>query len=261
MTCLRVRTAVFLAVLAAAVSLAAADLPWVGQWKINVAKSNYGEWTVTYADVGGGDMQATVDGRTWKFKMDGKDYPDPWGGTSAWKQVDASNWETVNKLKGKVLSTDVRRLSADGKTLTVASKGTRPDGKAFDDEYVFARVSGGPGLGGKWKSSKVSFSGPSVVDISAYESDGLTLRVADWGVSWNAKLDSKDNPVKGPTVPDGFTIALKRTGPKSLDYVQKQNGKELYKGTWTVSADDRTITIVDAAVGTNEKTTSVYDRQ
>jgi hypothetical protein len=261
MTWLRVRTAVFLAVLAAAVSLAAADLPWVGQWKINVASSSFGEWTVTYADVGAGEMQATMDGMTMKFKMDGKDYPDPWGGTSAWKQVDPSSWETVNKLKGKVLSTDARRLSADGKTLTVTSKGTRPDGKAFDDEYVYARVSGGPGLGGKWKSSKVSYSGPSVVDISAYESDGLALRVADWGVSWNAKFDGKDNPVKGPNVPDGFTIALKKTGPKSLEYVQKQNGKELYKGTWTVSDDGKTITIVDAAVGTNEKTTSVYDRQ
>ena len=79
----------------------------------------------------------------------------------------------------------------------------------------------------------MSYSAPSLVEIAAYETN----------------------------VPDGFTVALKRTGPKSLDYVQKQNGKELYKGAWTVSADGKTITIVDAAVGTNEKTTSVYDRQ
>ena len=261
MTWLRVRTAVLLAVLAVAVSLTAADLPWVGQWKINVAKSNYGEWTVTYADVGAGEMQATTDGRTWKFKMDGKDYPDPWGGTSAWKQMDTSSWETVNKLKGKVLGTDVRRLSADGKTLTVTSKGTRPDGKAFDDEYVFARVSGGPGLGGKWKSSKVSYSGPSLIEITAYEADGLTLRIVDTGTTWSAKFDGKDNPVKGVNVGERFTIALKRTGPKSLEYVQKQSGKELYKGTLTVSDDGKTITGVDTAVGTNEKTTSVFDRQ
>jgi len=261
MTWLRVRTAILLAVLAAAVSLTAADLPWVGQWKVNVAKSNYGEWTVTYADAGPGEMQATMDGMTMKFKMDGKDYPDPVGGTSAWKQIDASGWETVNKLKDKVLNTEASRLSADGKTLTVVAKGTRPNGKAFENEYVYTRVSGGPGLPGKWKTSKVSYSGPSVVDIAAYETDGLALRVEDWGMTWNAKFDGKDNPVKGPNVPDGVTIALKRTGPKSLDYVQKQNGKELYKGTWTVSADGKTITIVDAAVGTNEKTTSAYDRQ
>jgi hypothetical protein len=206
-------------------------------------------------------MQWTTDGMTMKFKMDGKDYPDPWGGTSAWKQIDASGWETVSKLKDKVLSTDVSRLSADGKTLTVTSRGTRPNGKAFDNEYVYARVSGGPGLPGKWKTNKVSYSGPSLIDIAAYETDGLALRVVDWNTSWNAKFDGEDNPVKGPSVPDGFTIALKRTGPKSFDYVQKLNGKELYKGTNTVSADGKTTTAVDIAVGTNEKTTSVYDRQ
>lgn len=261
MTCLRVRTAVFLAVLAAAVTLAAADLPWVGQWKINVAKSNYAEWTVTYAAAGPGEMQATMDGMTWKFKMDGKDYPDPWGGTSAWKQIDASTWETAEKLKGKVLSTEVKRLSADGKTLTIQSKGTRPNGKAFENEYVYTRESGGPGLPGKWKSSKVSYSAPSLVDITAYETEGLTLRFVDTGTTWSAKFDGKDNPIKGPEMPDGFTIALKRTGPTSLEYVQKQNGKELYKGTFTVSADGKTTTVVDTAVATNEKTTSVYDRQ
>jgi len=261
MTWLRVRTAILLAVLAAAVSLAAADLPWVGQWKINVAKSNYGEFTMTYTAVGPDEMQWTADGMTMKFKMDGKDYPDPVGGTSAWKQMDASSWETVNKLKDKVTSTEVSRLSADGKTLTVVSKGTRPSGKAFENEYVMIRASGGPGLPGKWKTSKVSYSGPSLVEIAAYETDGLTWRNVDYGSTWSAKFDGKDNPVKGPTVPDGFTIALKKTGPSSFDYVEKHKGKELYKGTRTVSADGKTITVVETAVGTNEKITSIYDRQ
>jgi hypothetical protein len=98
------RTTLVLAVLAGAVSLTAADLPWVGKWKINVAKSDFGESTVTYTAAGSGEMQSTADGMTMKFKMDGKEYPDPWGGTAAWKEVDASSWETVNKLKGKVVA-------------------------------------------------------------------------------------------------------------------------------------------------------------
>jgi hypothetical protein len=261
MTWPRIRMVVLLAVLAAAVSLMAADLPWVGQWKINVAKSNYGEWTVTYAAAGPGEMQWTEDGKTTKFKMDGKDYPDLWGGTAAWKQLDASTWETVSKVKDKVVSTEVSRLSADGKTLTVTSKGTRPSGKAFENEYVFARVSGGPGLPGKWKSSKVSYSAPSLIEMTAFEADGLTWRSVDSGTTSSAKFDGKDNPWKGPNVPDGFTVALKRTGPRSYDYVQKHDGKEVYKGTVTVSADGKTMTEVSTAVGTNEKTTSIYDRQ
>ncbi len=67
--------------------------------------------------------------------------------------------------------------------------------------------------------------------------------------------------MKGPNVPDGFTIALKRTGPRSFDYVDKQNGKELYKGTSPSPPTARRSRWSDTAVGTNEKTTSVYDRQ
>jgi hypothetical protein len=261
MTWLRVRTAVLLAVLAAAVSLTAADLPWVGQWKINVAKSNFGEETTTYADVGAGEIEVTFEGRTWKFKMDGKDYADPLGGTSAWRQMDASSWETVNKLKGKVLSTEVSRLSADGKTLTVVAKGTRPNGRAFENTYELTRLSGGPGLPGKWKTSKVTLSGPSLIEITPFETDGLTLRIVDTGATWSAKFDGKDNPVKGVNIVDGLTIALERTGPTSLGFVQKQNGKETFKGTLTVSADGKAMTSTGSAAGTNERTTAVYDRQ
>ncbi len=261
MACLRVRAVVFLAVLTAAISLTAADLPWVGKWKINLAKSDFKESTLTFAAAGPGEMQWTADGQTMNFKMDGKDYPDPWGGTSAWKEVDASAWESVNKLKGKVMSTDVHRVSVDGKTLTISSKGTRPDGQPFANETVYARESGGPGLSGKWKTNKVTIGAPSVIGIAAYETDGLKVTDGDWGTAWSARFDGKDNPVSGPTVPDGLTMALKRTGPTSLEFVQKQNGKELYKATLTVSADGKTITTVGGGVGTNEKTTAVYDRQ
>jgi len=70
------------------------------------------------------------------------------------RETSFSTWETVNKLKDKVVSTDVSRLSADGKTLTVVSKGTRPSGKAFENEYVMTRVSGGPGLPGSGRPAR-----------------------------------------------------------------------------------------------------------
>ena len=82
------------------VALAAAELPWVGKWKINAAKSDFAQQTVTYAAAGPGETQWTADGMTGKFKMDGKDYPDPDGTTEAWKQIDASTWETLYKLNG-----------------------------------------------------------------------------------------------------------------------------------------------------------------
>ncbi len=44
---------------------------------------SFGESTVVYAAPARGEMQWTAAGMTMKFKLDGKDYPDPWGGTSA----------------------------------------------------------------------------------------------------------------------------------------------------------------------------------
>jgi len=42
---------------------------------------------------------------------------------------------------------------------------------------------------------------------------------------------------------------------------QKQNGKALYKDTFAVSADGKTLTDTGSAVGVSEKYTAVYDRQ
>src|ERR1035438_409290 len=54
----------------------AADLPYAGKWKVNLAKSDFGQTTVTYESLPGGEWQTTAFGVTYKFKMDGKEYPD-----------------------------------------------------------------------------------------------------------------------------------------------------------------------------------------
>lgn len=74
-----------LGVLTASVTLSAADPPYAGKWKMNPAKSDLGQMTVTYEQLPSGDMQATIDGQSYKFRMDGKDYPAVYGTTAAWK--------------------------------------------------------------------------------------------------------------------------------------------------------------------------------
>lgn len=60
-------------VFAAGAVVAAADPPYVGKWKMNPAKSNFGETTITYEALPSGETQATLDGLPYKFRMDGKD--------------------------------------------------------------------------------------------------------------------------------------------------------------------------------------------
>ena len=66
------------------------------------------------------------------------------GSTAAWKTLSANSWEATFKLNGNVLTTDTLTLSADGKSLTVNSKGKKPNGEMLDDTVLSERVSAVP---------------------------------------------------------------------------------------------------------------------
>ncbi len=250
-----------LIVLAAAIPALAADLPYAGKWKMNPAKSDFGEFTITYEQLPSGEMQATIDGQSYKFKMDGKDYPDPFGNTVAWRSVNATTWETTNKLGAKVLTTDTLTLSPDGKTLTLNSRGTKPNGEPIDDAVVFQRASGGPGLAGKWRTKNVKSTAPSVMELNPSGTDGLTFKIVDMGLTCETRMDGKDYGCAGPTLSSGWTIALTKSGARSFDMTVKMSGKVLYKYGYSVSGDGKTLTESGTAAATGERVKVVYDRQ
>ena len=239
----------------------AANLPYIGKWKMNPAKSDFGESTITYAQLPSGEMQCTVDGQSYKFKLDGKDYPDPFGNTAAWKAVDATTWQTTWKLKGKVLSVDTVKVSADGQSLTVNSQGTKPTGGSFDDTSILRRVSGGPGLAGRWKMKNMKASSPNVLEISASGADRLVYRVIDMNMVCDAKIDGKYYPCSGPTLGTGWRLAWQNASASGLDWSVQMNGRPMFNGQFTVSTDGKTLTDDSHAAMTNEKVKIVYDRQ
>jgi hypothetical protein len=65
-------------ILASAQTQRATDLPYAGKWKLNVARSDFGETTITFARTGSGQMQFTTAGQSYTFQVDGKDYPVVW---------------------------------------------------------------------------------------------------------------------------------------------------------------------------------------
>jgi hypothetical protein len=252
---------VFLCAIVAAMVLAAAGLPYAGKWKMNLAKSDFGGATVTYTNLPSGEWESSADGQTYKFKMDGTDYSDGMGETVAWKSTGANTWQTIQKLNGKVLTTDSLQTGADGGSLIVNTKGTKPNGDAIDDTTTFQRVSGGPGLAGKWRINKVKNSSASVLELAASANDGMSFRESDMGLSCDSKLDGKDYPCTGPTLPPGFTVAMTKAGARSMDMVVKKDGKPFYKVTYTVGADGKSMTEFGGALATNEKIKIVWDRQ
>jgi hypothetical protein len=236
----------------------AAELPYVGKWKMNLAKSDFGQTTVTIENLPGGEWQTTAFGVTYKFKMDGKDYPDSMGGTAAWKSVDAKTWELVAKTNGKVTETDTFKLGTDGKTLTDNARQMKADGGSIESTTIYERASGGPSLAGKWKTKKVT-GGSGMVEMIASGADGLVFKDPDMGMSCDAKLDGKDYPCTGPMLPPGFTVAMKNAG-RSLDLTVKKDGKPFFKATYTVAADGKSMTETAAPTSGGDKLKIVFDR-
>jgi len=153
------RTVLLAAALTVALGLAAraeAADPLEGSWWLNVEKSSFkaapgpkGQIR-TYA-LSNGVEKMTARGVAadkkptlvkYEARYDGKDY-DITGSTGGDKislrRIDALTTESTQKRDGKPAIVAHRTVSTDGKTLTVVSRGTLPDGQMVDSTLIFER--------------------------------------------------------------------------------------------------------------------------
>jgi len=236
----------------------AAEAPYAGKWKMNPAKSDFGETTMTYEQLPGGEIKATMDGVSYTFKADGKDVMTPWGMMMAWKSTGANSWEYTEKTNGKTSATGTVKLSADGKMLSMDSTRTKSDGGTSNESMSFERVSGGPGLAGKWKTKNLKSSSPETLTLTPKGADGLEIMMGNEGGKCDAKFDGKPHPAVGTLLPSGWTCVIAKSG-ESINITWQKDGKDMYKSTLTASG--KTLTEMTAAPGTNEKVKIVYDKQ
>jgi hypothetical protein len=132
-----------------------------GTWKLNAAKSKYDpaslamkSGTTTYTFSGNSvtvnidqvnardqkvhiEYTATLDGADspWKGTIDGK--PNPAQDSVSFKKLDANTYHIVNKLKGKVLTTNHIVVAPDGKSRTVTVTGTNAAGQKVHHVVVY----------------------------------------------------------------------------------------------------------------------------
>ncbi len=147
------RNAAF-AISALAVALFAADSPFAGTWKLNASKSKLegsglgSASTVKIESETNGlkiDVDATDDkGQPVKFSysatLDGK--PNSVSGAPnvdkvMFRSVNAHTINATGEKGGKVVYTDRRTVSGDGKTMTISRNGTNAEGKKFHATMVF----------------------------------------------------------------------------------------------------------------------------
>ena len=130
--------------------------PLVGTWKLNTTASKYSPGpgprseVVTYKSAGQGVTYtvARVNGAGANVSLqgtlmyDGKDYAatgSPDWDTAMTHRVNTTTTETIRKKTGKQVQTVTRAVSADGKKLTLTTKGTDAQGHTINDVQVYDR--------------------------------------------------------------------------------------------------------------------------
>jgi hypothetical protein len=142
--------AVIAMALVASGSLLAQSDPFVGTWKLNVAKSKYvnappapktetrtveAQGTSVKISLDGVEMDGSRIGYSYTTKFDGEDSPVTGVGaanaedTIALKRVDAYTFTATTKRAGKVIRTVRGVVSKDGKVTTLVAKGTDAQGR------------------------------------------------------------------------------------------------------------------------------------
>lgn len=136
-------------------ALLAADSPFVGSWKMNPEKSKVGESGIAQTSVQveavPNGLKSTVSGTnakgdpinfTYAATFDGKA-----GAVTGYPTIDTVSLHKVNAhslkatgMKGdKLVYTDHRTVSKDGKTMTIERDAVTPDGKKYHATLVFDR--------------------------------------------------------------------------------------------------------------------------
>src|SRR5262245_23894729 len=131
------------AIAMSALVVAAAEPSFNGTWKLNLAKSQLAGQTLTITKAAtAGQMHFDMQGFGYDFDTSGKEFPTPDGGSTPWKQVNPTTWDSTIKANGKVTAT--YHIVINGDTMTAVMKVTPPTGSPVEQTMTAKRASGGP---------------------------------------------------------------------------------------------------------------------
>ena len=243
-------------------ALWAADSPFVGDWKLNPAKSKMTDkMKVTSAgenkyafDFVGGSPETIV--------IDGTDQPGITGTTLAVTAQGADAWKVVRKKDGRTLITANWTLSKDGNTLTDDFTEISPEGSPSNVKYLYKRTAGGTGFAGTWVSTSETVNFDFVIQIRPYEGDGLSIINSTDGLTRNMKLDGKEYPNTGRNAAILTASSLRKLDEHTLELTDKNSDGKV-SGTQEVklSSDLKTLTMAPRASGGDEAQVLVFERQ
>jgi hypothetical protein len=225
-----------------------AQSPFDGTWKTNMTASKLSQKPYEFSVNNGIYDCESCSPKIKNLKADGQDQPVTGQNydTMAVQVADANSIHVTGKKAGKPEFEQTRTASEDGKTLTVSSTNYPADGSAsYKSESKWTRVSKGPAgsnaTSGSWRIQTVNEDNAGLV--TTWKGDGSKLSMSTpTGVSWEAKLDGKEYPVKGTYANE--TVSVKPLGERSIEATYRRDGKLESVDKITVSADGKQMTTV-----------------
>jgi hypothetical protein len=244
--------------LAAVPSMAMASSAFDGSWMMRTGSVKVTGNPDTF-QVNKGDYVCSSCNPPISLKADGTDQSVPgqdYFDTVAVRIVGDRAIERVNKKAGKIAASNSLRVSIDGKTLTehlVIYQGSHP----IKETLTYRRTAPGPAgshaISGSWMQTSVGDVAGSVATLK-YQSTPDGLRMQWNGQSYDAKFDGREYPIKND--PGNTTVSLERINSIAFEETDRRGGKVVEITRSTLSADGKSMSIVD--IDPVHNTTSTY---
>ena len=246
--------------ISALLTLAAAESSGLdGKWKLNMEKSKLAGQSFVITKKDAGKMNLDMQGFAFDFDLTGKEFPTPDGGTTSVKAPDSKTWEFTGRMDGKIIGRHIFRLDSPD-TATLTMEVPQEDGKNLETVTDFKRVSGGPGLVGKWKSTEVKGACPGI-DIKTKGENEIEFVIPEFKMSCSARFDGKDYPVSVNGADTKQTFAFEKKGPRGFKLTTKIDGKPFYVENFTLSEDGKTLMDEGNFVAADEPMTAVFEKE
>jgi len=248
---------VLVACLVTATLWAATD-PFVGDWKFNPSRSQYTD-VMKVESLGSNKYTFDFGGTPEKIAVDGTDQQGLQGTTLSVSVEAPDSWKVVRKKDGQMLLSAIWKLSRDANMLTDNYTEFGTNGSPSTVKYLYKRTAAGTGFAGTWESP-MPLTSAFVLQIRPYEGNGLSF-IRSPEDARNLKFDGKDYVVEGPVVAKGSTSAARRVDERTLEIIDKVNGKITRTERRELSADLKTLTRTVRPVGQRDPNIFLYERQ
>lgn len=250
---------VLVAFLVTATLWAATDV-FVGDWKFNPSKSQLID-VMKVESLGGNKYAFDFGGGPERIAIGGTDQEGVQGTALSVTVEGPDTWKVVRKKNGRTLITGIWKLSQDGNTLSDNYTEFAPNGSASKPtvNYLYKRTAAGTGFAGTWEAT-MTMDQAFVLQIRPYEGTGLSF-IRSPQDTRNLKFDGNDYPVEGRGVAQGSTSSARRVDERTLEIIDKVNGKITRTERRELSPDLKTLTRTVHPVGQREPNIFVFERQ